>query len=176
MAPPQPVDAGRTGRHRVVVAFNPQRAAILGRLPAAARADLVVVSSGPVETPPVSGTSAIVMTDLEGRVRTLIDAAATGPRVGGLQRWLRVARHPIAFARRRGLLPGLERTILTTGTSAIRQALAAHVPAGAGELVPVDGMDLLAALPLIESGAATLSPGGLRWLGDRAGTGHGGPA
>ena len=168
-APPgRPAARSKPGRRQVVVAFNPQRAAILARLPAAARAELVVVASGQAATPPVPGMQAVVLTDLEGRVRTLIDAAAVGPRASGLQRWLRVARHPIAFARRRGLLPGLERTILTTGTAAIREALAAHAPDGTAELVPVDGMDLLAALPLIESGEALLAGGGLRWLGDRA--------
>jgi hypothetical protein len=82
-------------------------------------------------------------------------------------------RHPLAVARRRGWLPGLRRALAAEGVAAVRAALVtARRLAGPDrrvELVCLDGVDYLAAEPLLASGEATLVPGGLRRLGDERG-------
>jgi hypothetical protein len=98
------------------------------------------------------------------------DATAIG-RPRGWRRILRTVRHPLAVARRRGWLPGLRTALAGEGLATIRRAAAQAVglagSAARPELVCVDGVDYLAAEPMIASGGADLAPGGLRWLGDR---------
>ncbi|MCI0581397.1 MAG: glycosyltransferase [Chloroflexi bacterium] len=163
--------AGGAPRRMVVVAFNPERAALLATLPEGLRGQLIVVTSRWPGRSPVEGVAATHLADLGGRGRMLVDAAATAPRSPGLDRWLRVLRHPIAFARRRGWLPGLGRAILDGGTEAIRAALAEHVPDGRADIVAVDGLDHLAVAPFLAADSTgdglELAPGGLAWLADR---------
>lgn len=173
---PAAADA-RVVRH-VVVALDPGRLAALAELPAAIRSTLVVVTSAAASDAP-AGLAGLVTARLHGGVKALAAAAALGHPGGGGWRVYRVVRHPILFARRRGLLPGLERSLLTAGTAAIRQALAVAAgsdsTAGTGtrppDLVCLDGVDYLAAAEVVAAGEASLAPGGLAWLGDRAAPG-----
>lgn len=167
--PPRGPDLRPAHRRTVVVAFNPERAALLGRLPVADRAGLIVVTSRRAGRSPVDGTHATQLVELGGRVRALVEAAAVAPRGPGVGRWLRAIRHPVAFARRRGWLPGLERAILREGGLAVRAALAEYVPEGQADLVPIDGLDHLAVAPFVGIGGLELAPGGLAWLADRSG-------
>ena len=158
-------------RVRVVVALDRGRAALLDALPADARAAVVLATSDGREALP-AGLASVVEASLGNRIRNVADRAQIGaPR--GWRRVVRAARHPLAVARRRGWLPGLRGALAGDGLDAIRRATA--VAAGlAGsetrpELVCVDGVDYLAAEPLIAEGGADAAPGGLRWLGDRSG-------
>jgi len=153
---------------RVVVAFDPDRARLVERLSDVVRAGLVVVTSGP--GPVVHGTAALIESDLEGRVRSMADIGALGPPARGIGRILRAVRHPMAVARRRGLLPGLDGLISTRGTSAIEEGIARARAFGGSstdvELVCLDAVDHQAAAALIRRGDAHLAPGGLSWLAD----------
>lgn len=154
---------------RVVVAFDPERLETVARLPATLRSRLVVVTSRPAHLP--DGFAGVVVTDLDARVRAMASAAILGPPVHGFRRVLRAARHPFAFARRRGLLPGFERMLSTRGAAAVNDGLrGARTAAGSTgpiEVVCVDGVDHFAAAALVRGGHAWPAPGGLQWLGDR---------
>lgn len=157
----------------IVVAFDPERARLLDKLSPTARAGVVLVTSTSSTAGEHDGFHQVVIVDLHDRVRALADARLIGRRVTGWRRILRALRHPLATARRRGLLPGLEAAITGRGTSAVRGALsAAHAR---GEVAPIivcaDGVDYLAVRALIESGVARMAPGGLRWLADQL-SGH----
>ena len=178
LAADEPADAGPPGPYlptprpvRVVVAFDRGRAMLLKALPPEARAAVVLATSGGREELP-NGLGDVVEADLGDRIRSVADRAAIGsPR--GWRRVARAMRHPLAVARRRGWLPGLRRALAAEGVAAVRAALAtARGLAGPDrqvELVCVDGVDYLAAEPLLASGEATLVPGGLRRLGDERG-------
>jgi len=167
----------------IVVALDPDRAHALAALGPAARARLILVTSaGPANGAP-DGLAGLVTADLGGRVRAIADAASLGPPGGGLRRLRRIVRHPLAIARRRGLLPGLERSLTTSGAGAVREGVAiarrlARPQASSEgdadvvpELVCLDGVDYLAARSAVQAGLVRLAPGGLGWLGDRVGSG-----
>jgi hypothetical protein len=102
------------------------------------------------------------------RISGLADSAVLRSGRGGLGRWLPLLRHPIALARRRGWLGGIERAATTAGDVAIRAAIQLDGGPEAGEiqLVCCDGVDHLAAAAVIVEGLARPAPGGIRWLGD----------
>jgi len=169
--PQADLEAARPHVIRVVVAFDPDRAKHVTSLSDAARARLVVVTSAP--PPPLDGVAAVIESRLGGSARTLADAGALGPPVRGVRRVLRALRHPVAVARRRGLLPGLERLIRTRGTAAIEAAMRRATTVGGGgsgeiELVCLDALDHEAAAALVRRRQARLAPGGLSSLADRA--------
>lgn len=162
--------AAAIDRWRVLVAIDPDRAALVSQIGGEVRARLVLVtSSGPPEAVR-AGFGAVVEADLQGRVRALADAAALGPPSTGVRRVLRAIRHPLAVARRRGWLPGLERLVQQRGARAIRAAIAVARERGSDsiEIICLDGLDHLAAGPVLEAGEARLAAGGLRRLGDEA--------
>ncbi|MEK6721631.1 MAG: glycosyltransferase [Chloroflexota bacterium] len=169
-----PADSGPVARtagpaaRRVLVAIDPGRAALVARLGDVARSRIVLVTSTGVDSTALSGLVGSIETDLHGRLRALADAASLGPPTTGIRRLVRAARHPLAVARRRGWLPGLEQLISGRGSDAIRSAvaLASQGNPGPVELVCIDGLDHLAAAPLIRDGTARLGHGGLRRLGD----------
>jgi hypothetical protein len=157
-------------RRRILVAIDPARAAQASRIGESVRAGLVLVTSTGLPEAARSGFGGIVETDLQGRVRALADAAALGPPATGLRRILRAIQHPLAVARRRGWLPGLERLVDRRGTGAIRSAIALADPAASEpvEIVCLDGLDHLAAAQVIGAGEGRLAHAGLRRLGDEA--------
>ena len=167
------------GPFLVVVALDPDRAHALAALDPAARARLILVTSGGPGPRLPDGLGGLVTADLGGRVRAIADAASLGPPGGGLRRLHRLVRHPLAIARRRGLLPGLERSLTIRGAAAVaegvtlaRQLARTVGPQGEeGETVPelvcVDGVDYLAARSSVEAGLVRLAPGGLSWIDDR---------
>jgi len=169
-APPAPAGDAPGERVRVVVAMDPERARRVADLDASMRARIALVTSSGGWDPRTSGFGSAIVADLQGRVQATADAAALGPRGTGWRRAYRVLRHPLAVARRRGLLPGLERLLRSRGEAAVQAGLVL-----AGELadvtgpalVCVDGVDYLTAAPLLEAGQARLEPGGVMWLGDR---------
>ncbi|TAK02962.1 MAG: glycosyltransferase [Chloroflexota bacterium] len=165
-----PSEAAATGRRRVLVAIDPDRAALVARLAGDARSGLVLVTSAGFSKAAGDGLAGIVETDLGGRVRALADAAALGPPVTGVRRILRAVRHPLAVARRRGWLPGLERLVEQRGARAIRSAIARAGEHGASptDIICVDGVDHLAARSVLAAGEARLAHGGFRRLGDEA--------
>jgi hypothetical protein len=108
------------------------------------------------------------------RISGLADSAVLRSGGGGLGRWLQLIRHPIALARRRGWLGGIERAATNAGDRAIREAIRAGDGAradasGPVELVCADALDHLAAAAVIAEGLARPAPGGVRWLGDTVG-------
>jgi glycogen(starch) synthase len=168
--PATPARSGGPEPRRVLVAIDPDRAAMVSRVSDAVRAGLVMVTSTGLPEAARAGLGGIVETDLQGRVRALADAAALGPPATGLRRILRAVRHPLAVARRRGWLPGLERLVDRRGGQAIRSAIAiaSQGTSGPVELVCLDGLDHLAAAAVLAAGDARLAHGGLRRLGDEA--------
>jgi glycogen(starch) synthase len=158
---------GRPGR--VLVALDRGRAALGDRLAPEVRAGLVLATAAGPEVLPAD-LGGVVEGDLRERIRSVSDAAAIG-RPQGWRRIARAVRHPLAVARRRGWLPGLRRALDGEGLQTVRLAAAEASrladPAARPELVCVDGVDYLAAEPMIAGGEADLAPGGLRWLGDR---------
>jgi glycogen(starch) synthase len=166
-----PAEALAEAPRRIVVAFDPARAAVMDLVPDAVRATTIVVTSSGAPGPRSLGLAGLEVTDLHGRAQAVADASILGPRGGTLRRILRALRHPLAVARRRGLLPGLETLVRERGTPAVRGALQrsmvdASIPGGSPVLICVDGIDHLAAEPLIASGEARLAAGGIRHLAD----------
>lgn len=177
--PPPPHPFAPASPFLVVVALDPDRARALAALDPAARARLILVTSGGQGTSAPDGLGGLVTADLRGRVQAIADAASLGPPGRGLRRLYRLVRHPLAIARRRGLLPGLERSLTIRGAAAVGEGVAlalqlarsARPPGEEGEVVPelvcIDGVDYLAARSAVEAGRVRLAPGGLSWLGDR---------
>jgi glycogen(starch) synthase len=157
---------------RVVVALDPERARRVAGLDAAARAGVVLVTSRGTWDAEAGGFAAAILADLRGQVRATADAAALGPRAAGWRRVTRIARHPLAAARRRGLLPGLEGLLRTRGDAAVRAGLARAAESADDQapirLVCLDGIDYTVGEAMITEGLARPEPGGVRWLGDRA--------
>ena len=167
-----PVGTGPDEPIRVVVAMDAERARRITDLDERARARIVLVTSGDGWDPGAGGFAASIMADLRGQVRATADAAALGPRATGVRRATRILRHPLAAARRRGLVPGLEGLLRTRGDAAVREGLAraSELADGTspGRLVCVDGIDYAVGEAMITQGLARPEPGGAMWLGDRA--------
>ncbi len=153
---------------RVLVAIDPARAAAVADLGERVRAGLVLVTSTGFPDGDKAGLAGVVETDVQGRVRALADAATLGPPTTGLRRLGRAIRHPLAVARRRGWLPGLEQVVERRGTAAVRSAveIAGDGRTDAVEIICIDGLDHLAAAQVLGSQAGWLGHGGLRRLGD----------
>jgi glycosyltransferase involved in cell wall biosynthesis len=169
---------------RIVVALDPVRAAEATRLTAGVEppgTSIALVTTADWSDP---GSAFGRVVRLPGGVRIsgLADAAVLRSGRGGIGRWLQLLRHPLALARRRGWLGGVEADATKAGDAAIREAIGgagardADAPPGpaAIELVCADGIDHLAAEAVISEGLARPAPGGLRRLGDvlAAGEGH----
>jgi glycosyltransferase involved in cell wall biosynthesis len=153
-------DGDRAERRTIVVAFTPARAARVDALPDAAPGFVLVTSRG-AGGPADRRAGSIVRTNLHARLGVGLGRWPTD-RVG---KWVHAIRHPIAAARRRGILPGIDRLVIDDGGRAIRAALDATGSASA-RLVCVDGLDYLAAAAALADGSAIAAPGGIAWLGD----------
>jgi len=159
---------------RIVVALDPTRAGeamlvVIGAAPGGSRVWLVTTAGWAV----ADGVFERVVRLPDGiRISGLADSAVLRSGGGGVGRWLQLLRHPIALARRRGWLGGIERAATRAGDNAIRESIRlgsegeARGNSGAVELVCADGVDHLAAAAVIEEGLARPAPGGVRWLGD----------
>jgi hypothetical protein len=160
---------------RIVVALEPTRASeamrvVMGASPGGSGVSLVTTAGWAV---PDGAFERVVRLPDGIRISGLADSAVLRSGGGGAGRWLQLLRHPIALARRRGWLGGVERAASNAGDRAIREAIrlafeGAAGPAASGlvELVCADGVDHLAAAAVIEEGLAPPAPGGVRWLGD----------
>ena len=130
------------------------------------------MTSGDGWDPGAGGFAASIVADLRGQVRATADAAALGPRATGVRRVTRILRHPLAAARRRGLVPGLEGLLRTRGDAAVHEGLARATELADStsptRLVCVDGIDYAVGEAMITQGLARPEPGGVMWLGDRA--------
>ena len=119
--------------------------------------------------------------DLGRRARSTADANALASSPLGRSRLAAGLRHPLALARRRGLLPGTERLVRMRAAAGLRAAIKAAAQMGdprAGGIVVVcgDGLDHLAATGLARTRELRVAPGGIRWLGDQtASATHDGP-
>ena len=158
---------GQPSPRRIIVALDPARVAEIERLAAGgAGSSLTLVTTAEAQV--TDGTFGTVFRTAQGiRISGLKDAAVLRSG-GGPARWLQLVRHPIALARRRGWLGGLEDAAATAGDAAIRRAIVA-APGSADErpqIVCADGIDHLAAAAVHAEGSATPAPGGVRWLGD----------
>lgn len=155
---------------RVVVALDPERANFIAALPAATRARIVLVTSSPWSAGSMAPAGSIV-TNVHARARRMADVMPPGATRSGWRRWYRAVRHPLALARRRGWLPDVARLASGEGSAAVSRAVAlaaARAPTAAPtRVVCLDGLDYLAAAPLLATHRAILEPGGARWLGDR---------
>ena len=165
-----------TGRiRRIVVALDPARAAQVEDLarrasaadPGAEVSELVLVTSAEVPVT-ATGTLLVVRTQPGLRISGLADAAVLRSGTAGIGRWAQLLRHPIALARRRGWLGGLEDAAAKAGDAAIRAAISGAAPGGGSpvEIVCADGIDHLAAAAVIAEGIVAPAPGGLRHLAD----------
>jgi glycosyltransferase involved in cell wall biosynthesis len=170
-----PTASGRPAR-RIVVALDSTRASEVLRLviatdPAISRISLITSARWALP----DGAFERVFRLPDGiRISGLADSAVLRSGGSGPGRWLQLLRHPIALARRRGWLGGVERAATIAGDRAIREAIRlVSADAGPGadargpvELVCADGLDHLAAAAVIAEGLADPAPGGVRWLGD----------
>lgn len=159
----------------VVVALDPARARLVNRLPESVRARLILVTSGDRDgaSPVVSPVAAVILAPIGAYARVTADVASLGRPDRVVSRIFRAVQHPLAAARRRGLIPGLEHAVLTRGTRAINAGLVAAqlLHDGPPAVICVDGLDHLAAAPLVAVGDVVMMPGGLRHLADLAGSG-----
>jgi glycosyltransferase involved in cell wall biosynthesis len=161
---------------RIVVALDPTRATEAAGLVRGHEAldgpPALVTTAGWID--PGGSFERVVRLPDGIRISGLADSAVLRSGGGGLGRWLQLLRHPIALARRRGWLGGVERAATNAGDRAIREAIRAGAGSGADaggpvELVCADGLDHLAAAAVIAEGIARPTPGGVRWLGDALG-------
>jgi hypothetical protein len=158
---------------RIVVALDPTRAGeairvVMGGSPGGSRVSLVTTVGWAI---PDGAFERVVRLPDGIRISGLADSAVLRSGGGGVGRWLQLIRHPIALARRRGWLGGVERAASNAGDRAIREAIRLASEGAAAtislvELVCADGVDHLAAAAVIEEGLARPAPGGVRWLGD----------
>lgn len=145
----------------IVVALDRERAAArLAPLPEPIRRRLELVSASDPADVALPPLGRVVEVEIETAWRPAAGRGGRPPQ-GRLGRLL---RDPIGTVRRRlGRGAGSDRA-LAPATEAIRGLLAAGP--GVAELLPVDGHDELAIAPLVRSGVAARSTGGLRRLAD----------
>ena len=163
---------------RIVVALDPARASQVADLvgrgaanPGPEATDLVLVTSDEARLAPTDALR-VVRAAPGQRISGLADAAVLRSGGSGIGRWVQLLRHPIALARRRGWLGGLEDAAARAGDAAIRSAIALAAPSreeDAIEIVCADGIDHLAAAAVIAEGLVVPASGGLRHLGDALG-------
>ncbi len=152
----------------IIVAFNRVQAArLLGTLPPALRAQLTVVTAeDPGNQPLPEGIGRVVAADLDAGYQAALRAARPAqPPKGLLGRAIRFARDPGASDRIAAVHANRPRYRLETAR--LRVAEEARAATGTPDLLCIDGYDVLAAGPAIDSGVARLAPGGIRWLADR---------
>jgi glycosyltransferase involved in cell wall biosynthesis len=156
----------------VVLAFNAERAQrALAPLPDDLLARLVVVTGGDAAgLPPTVGRAVDASADVERRLR---EVGLHGARGGIAARLRRLLRDPIGPIRRR-LVPGglyelRQRAVRAGILAAIERAGIVSTDGGSqpADLVCLDGIDYLAARPLVAAGRLRPTPGGLLWLADR---------
>ncbi len=152
----------------IIVAFNRVQAErLLGTLPSALRARLTVVTAeDPGNQPLPDGIGRVVAADLDAGYQAALRAARPAqPPKGLLGRAIRFARDPGASDRIAAVHANRPRYRLETAR--LRVAEEARAATGIPDLLCIDGYDVLAAGPAIDSGVARLAPGGIRWLADR---------
>jgi glycogen(starch) synthase len=159
----------------VALALDPDRASALGGVAAAFRPRIVVVTSAAPDRPPLEGFKAVVQASLADRVRALEARHTLGPKKTGWRRIAAGLRHPLAAARRLGVIPGLEQLLFQEVTPAIVRSVDLFGEGSAPAVVAADGLDYLVLAPLVRDGRVKPAPGGLRWLGDQASDGGDGP-
>jgi glycosyltransferase involved in cell wall biosynthesis len=173
---------GRGAPLPVVIGFNRVQAArLLAPLPRELLARLTLVTSqDPGDQPLPQGIGTVAAADLDAGFEAALRAArpAQPPR-RLLGRIIRYASDPgasdriaaIRAARPRYRLETAQRQVIEAARAAPANGPGARPPAGDAapppDLLCIDGYDVLAAGPAIDSGAARLAPGGIRWLADR---------
>ena len=169
------------GRHRLplVVGFNRVQAArLLATLPGELLGRLTLVTvDDPGDQPLPARIGTVVTADLDTGYQAALRAARPTQQPKGLVgRVIRFARDPRASDRiaavqadrpRYRLETAQRRVIETARAAAGGNPDAAGAGAGLPDLLCIDGYDVLAAEPAIDSGVARLAPGGVRWLADR---------
>ncbi len=146
----------------LLVAFDrPALDRLLGRLPSWLLADLIVATSGaPIQA---AGATVVIPPGLEAAVAELCWVEAGGGLRG-------LVRSPLRWLRRGRRRAQLRATVLPVLAGAVEEAIAGRRSAGASGtpvILCLGGVDVAAALPVVEAGWAMLAPGGVRWLGDR---------
>ncbi|MGC8635109.1 MAG: glycosyltransferase [Candidatus Limnocylindrales bacterium] len=166
----------------IVVGFNRVQAGrLLAALPGELLARLTLVTGqDPGDQPLPKGIGAVAVADLDAGYEAALRAARPAqppPRLLG--RIIRYARDPgatdriaaVHAARPRYRLETAQRWVIEAARAARANgpgaSLAEGNPAALPDLLCIDGYDVLAAGPALDSGAARLAPGGIRWLADR---------
>jgi glycogen(starch) synthase len=159
----------------VVVGFNRTRAGrLLGALAEDIRAALTLVTVADADGATLpEGLARTIEVDLWSGQREAVEAArAAGPAGNGpLARALRALRHPRLWRRSRWARAHPAEMRLIAARGGIRSALETTRPERSGGppgVVCLDGYDVLAVEPLVESGEVQLCPGTARWLADQA--------
>jgi hypothetical protein len=172
--PPAQATAGQT----IVVALDREQAVRrLAPLPEPLRAEIVLVTArstarGAASAVDAMGIGRVVEVDVGSRALSP-GVAGSGRRRGG-GRLARLLVDPLESVRRvlgRGVGSAQWAAPATSALAALAGERGAD-DAGIPEIVAVDGHDQLAATPVVRSGRAAASAGGLRrladrWLGDR---------
>jgi glycogen(starch) synthase len=155
---------------RVVVALDPERARFVAALPDATQAQVVLVTSKPW-TIGATALAGSVVTNLHARAQRMAGGPLRAHPSTGWRRWYLAMRHPLALARRRGWLHDVARLASNEGSAAVWRGLALAATRSAtampNRVVCLDGLDYLAAAPVVATPGVLLEPGGARWLGDR---------
>lgn len=166
----------------VVVGFNRTRATrLLGGLPQAARTGLTLVTVAGTDRMLVAGLAGVIEVDLlSAQHRAVAAFRSSRPSgIGPAARAARVLLHPLRWRRARWAHNHPAEMRLIAAREGIRTALEGIVPGCSGRppgVICLDGYDVLAVEPLLESGEALLCPGTARWLADQAQSRASGPA
>ena len=172
--PPAEATAGRT----IVVALDREQAVRrLAPLPEPLRAEIVLVTARSTSRGAASAVDAIGIgrvVEVDVGSRAISPGGAGSGRLRGGGRLARLLVDPVESVRR-VLGRGVGSAHWAAPATTALEALAGEAEAddtGTSEIVAVDGHDQLAATPVVRSGRAAASAGGLRrladrWLGDR---------
>ncbi len=165
----------------IVIGFNRVQAArLLAPLPGELLGQLTLVTTDdPGDRPLPAGIGTVVTADLDAGYQAALRAARPAQQPKGLMgRVIHFARDPgasdriaaVHADRPRYRLETAQRRVIETvraaagGDSSPTVHLEATTPP---DLLCIDGYDILAAGPAIDSGVARLAPGGVRWLADQ---------
>ena len=165
----------------IVIGFNRLQAArLLAPLPGELLGQLTLVTTDdPGDRPLPAGIGTVVTADLDAGYQAALRAARPAQQPKGLMgRVIRFARDPgasdriaaVHADRPRYRLETAQRRVIETAraTAGGDSSPAVHLEATTPpDLLCIDGYDILAAGPAIDSGVARLAPGGVRWLADR---------
>jgi hypothetical protein len=176
-AAPAGAPATLGGADRILIlGLNPRRAAkLVGSLPDPLWARVVLVSGRVADAPPPAGLGRLVL--VEGPAEGAAVSRTPMARIG------RLLRDPVGVLRRRLRGGTADERRLDDARRAVSSVLDAWRVAGASggappgasapvDLVCLDGIDYLAARPLLDDARLRLAPGGVRWLADRWSSGH----